>query len=196
VGFPLERVRIHGLHNVENMMVSVAIAVARGVRPAAIQAALDGFGGLPHRCELVIERGGVRYFDDSKGTNVGAVARCLEGFPGPVVLLAGGLDKGVTFEGLRDVVTGRVRLVVAYGVAAGRIADALGDVVTVLRAERFADAVRATMTAAVAGDTVLLSPGCASFDQFRDYAERGRAFRALITEQGAGPEAAAREQRR
>jgi UDP-N-acetylmuramoylalanine--D-glutamate ligase len=196
VGFPLERVRIHGLHNVENMMASVAIAVARGVRPAAIQAALDGFGGLPHRCELVIERGGVRYFDDSKGTNVGAVARCLEGFPGPVVLLAGGLDKGVTFEGLRDVVTGRVRLVVAYGVAAGRIADALGDVVTVLRAERFADAVRATMTAAVAGDTVLLSPGCASFDQFRDYAERGRAFRALITEQGAGPEAAAREQRR
>jgi UDP-N-acetylmuramoylalanine--D-glutamate ligase len=194
--FPLERVKIHGLHNVENMMASVAIAVARGVRPVAIQAALDGFDGLPHRCELVIERGGVRYFDDSKGTNVGAVARCLEGFPGPVVLLAGGLDKGVTFETLRDVVAGRVRLVVAYGVAAERIADALGDVVPVLRAERFADAVRATMTAAVAGDTVLLSPGCASFDQFRDYAERGRTFRALVTEQGAWPQAAAREQRR
>jgi UDP-N-acetylmuramoylalanine--D-glutamate ligase len=194
--FSLERVKIHGLHNIENMMASVAIAVARGVRPAAIQAALDGFDGLPHRCQLVIERGGVRYFDDSKGTNVGAVARCLEGFPGPVVLLAGGLDKGVTFDGLRGVVAGRVRLVVAYGVAAERIADALGDVVTVLRAERFADAVRATMTAAVAGDTVLLSPGCASFDQFRDYAERGRAFRALVTEPDAGPEAAAREQRR
>ncbi len=196
--FPLERVRIHGLHNVENMMAAVAIAVARGVAPAAVQSALEGFAGLAHRCELVIERGGVRYFDDSKGTNVGAVARCLEGFPGPVVLLAGGLDKGVSFDGLREVVRGRVRLVVAYGVAAASIAEALGDVVPVVRAGRFADAVGTTMAEAVCGDTVLLSPGCASFDQFKDYAERGRAFRSLVTATGAGqaPPPVAREERR
>jgi len=184
--FSLGRVRIHGLHNVENMMAATAIAVARGVGAAAIQSALDAFGGLPHRCELVVERDGVRYFDDSKGTNVGAVARCLEGFRGPVVLLAGGIDKGVSFEGLRAVVRGRVRLVVAYGVAAARIAGALGDVVPVVCADRFADAVRTTMAEAARGDTVLLSPGCASFDQFSDYAERGRAFRALVSEAGTG----------
>ena len=195
LAFSLERIRIHGAHNVENMLAAIAVAVARGVRPAAIQAALDGFGGLPHRCVLVTERDGVRYFDDSKGTNVGAVARCLEGFQGPVVLLAGGLDKGVSFEGLRDVVRGRVRLVVAYGVAAPRIAAALGDVVPVARVDRFADAVRTVIADAARGDTVLLSPGCASFDQFSDYAERGRAFRALVlapAAEGARP-AEARE---
>lgn len=185
--FSLERIRVHGVHNVENMMAAVAVALARNVAPAAIQAALDGFEGLPHRCELVAERDGVRYFDDSKGTNVGAVARCLEGFCGPVVLLAGGLDKGVSFEGLRGSMSGRVRLVVAYGVAAARIAEALGDVVPVVRTERFADAVGRAMAEAARGDTVLLSPGCASFDQFRDYAERGRAFRALVA--GSGPAA-------
>jgi UDP-N-acetylmuramoylalanine--D-glutamate ligase len=183
--FSLQRVGIHGRHNQENMMAAVAAAVVRGVTATAIQAALDRFEGLPHRCQLVAERGGVRYYDDSKATNVGAVVKCLDGFAGPVVLLAGGLDKGVPFDDLRSAVRDRVRLVVAYGVAAGRIAGALDGAVRVLTVERFADAFRAARAAAVGGDAVLLSPGCASFDQFTDYAERGRAFRALVTEEDA-----------
>lgn len=181
----LERIRLVGQHNLENVMAASLIAWLRGVPPGSIQAVIDRFPGLPHRCELVGEREGVRYYDDSKATNVGAVEKSLAGFTGPVVLLAGGLDKGTGFELLRAVVHRRVRLVVAYGVAGPRLSDALGEVVPVVCVDRFADAVREAQRAAVPGDSIVLSPGCASFDQFADYAERGMTFRTLITCSGA-----------
>lgn len=178
--FSLARTRLVGQHNIENTMAAAMVARLRGVPPASVQAVIDRFPGLPHRCELVGEECGIRYYDDSKATNVGAVEKSLAGFTGPVVLIAGGLDKGTGFEMLRTSVRQRVRLVVAYGVAGPRIASALAEVVPVVSVDRFADAVREAKAAAVRGDSVLLSPGCASFDQFTDYAERGMAFRGLI----------------
>jgi UDP-N-acetylmuramoylalanine--D-glutamate ligase len=178
--FPLANVGLVGDHNVENMMAAVAVGRLCGIGAGEIQRALEGATPLPHRCEFVGELGGVRYYDDSKATNVGAVVKSLAGFAGPVVLLAGGLDKGTPFDGLRPAVAARVRSVVAYGVAAERIAGDLAGAAPVVRITGFAEAFRAAAAAALPGDTVLLSPGCASFDQFADYAERGRTFRELV----------------
>jgi UDP-N-acetylmuramoylalanine--D-glutamate ligase len=182
VDFPLAAARLTGRHNLENMMASVLVARDQDVSPAAILSVLRRFGGLPHRCELVAESGGVRYYDDSKATNVGAVIKSLEGFREPLVLVMGGVDKDTPFEPLRPHVRANVRRVVAYGKAAVRIAGALEGAVPVARIERFADAVRAALADVRPGEIVLLAPGCASFDQFTGYAERGDAFRALVGE--------------
>jgi UDP-N-acetylmuramoylalanine--D-glutamate ligase len=187
VAFPLECVRLQGSHNLENMMAAVSVARLYGVAPEPIRSVLERFVGLPHRCVLVREAGGVRYYDDSKATNVGAVIKSLHGFPGRVILVAGGLDKGADFSALRPVAVGRVRRVVAYGAAAHRIADALADTAPVQCVGPFGEAVQDAMRAAEPGDTVLLAPGCASFDQFADYAERGRAFQALVRELPTAP---------
>jgi UDP-N-acetylmuramoylalanine--D-glutamate ligase len=128
----------------------------------------------------VHEAGGVRYYDDSKATNVGAVVKSLDGFSGGVILLAGGLEKGGGFTALRPVVAKAVRLVVAYGVARSRIATDLADAAPVKCVQSFSEAVRESVEAAKPGDVVLLSPACASFDQFDDYAARGMAFRRLV----------------
>jgi UDP-N-acetylmuramoylalanine--D-glutamate ligase len=181
VTFPLECVRLQGSLNLENMMAAVSVARLYGVAPEPIQSVLERFVGLPHRCVLVREAGGVRYYDDSKATNVGAVIKSLHGFPERVILVAGGLDKGADFTGLRPVAAGRVRLVVAYGAAAHQIADALAGAAPVQCVGPFGEAVQDAMRAAKPGDTVLLAPGCTSFDQFADYAERGRAFQALVS---------------
>ncbi len=184
--FSLAATRLRGRHNLENMMAAIVVARHYGVPEAAVLGVLRRFGGLPHRCELVADWGGVRYYDDSKATNVGAVLKSLEGFREPVVLVAGGLDKDTPFEPLRPLVQQRVRRVVAYGKAAARIAAALDDAAPVTCIERFADAVRAAAAAARPGDVVLLAPGCASFDQFTNYAERGAAFRTVVSELTGG----------
>jgi UDP-N-acetylmuramoylalanine--D-glutamate ligase len=178
----LARTQLRGRHHLENIMAAVTVARQCRVPVPSIQSVIDGFRGLPHRCEFLGETRGVRYYDDSKATNVGAVMKSLEGFAGPVVLVAGGLDKGGDFSALASMTAGRVRLIIAYGAARERIATALSGVVPVECVERFAAAVRSAMEGAHAGDTVLLAPGCASFDQFRDYGERGRAFRDLLRE--------------
>jgi len=180
VTFALAGTRLEGRHHLEDMMAAISAARLCGASPAAIQSVLDSFPGLPHRCEFVHEARGVRYYDDSKATNVGAVVKALHSLPGRVVLLAGGLDKGGDFTALRPIVAERVRLVVAYGVARRRIREDLGDAVPVECVESFSDAVRKSVEAAKSGDVVLLSPACASFDQFVDYAERGTAFRILV----------------
>jgi UDP-N-acetylmuramoylalanine--D-glutamate ligase len=176
----LVRARLQGIHNLENMMAAVVAARLRSVPPAVIQAVLEGFSGLPHRCTLVGEVAGVRYVDDSKGTNIGAVMKSLAGFSAPVVLIAGGLGKGTSFAPLRSLVAAHARRVIAYGQARGAIADALAGTAPVESVAAFAAAVHAAVRAAAPGDVVLLSPGCASFDQFSDYAERGRAFASLV----------------
>ncbi len=169
-----------GMPFIDNVLAAVATARLYGASAEAIQTVLGGFRGLPHRCEFVVEARGVRYYDDSKATNVGAVLKSLESFPPPIVLLMGGLDKGADFAALRPRVGERVRAVVAYGRARERIATALAGAVSVICVDRFEEAVARCRATALPGDAVLLAPGCASFDQFTDYAERGNCFQSLV----------------
>ena len=178
--FPLARVKLHGAHNRENMLAAVTAASIWGVPASIVQRVLEETEGLPHRLELVRERDGVRYYDDSKGTNVGAVIKSLESFPGKVVLLAGGYDKGGDFSALRPLLRERARLVVLFGAARATIAKQIEGAADSVEVPTLAAAVATAAQAAQSGDTVLLSPGCASFDEFANYAERGRHFRALV----------------
>ncbi len=178
--FSLARVKIQGVHNVENMMAAIAAAKAVGVSQGAIQRALEEFPGLEHRLEFVRERNGVRFYNDSKGTNVGAVVKSLASFSGPVLLLAGGVDKGGGYGVLRQEIKQKVRRLILFGAARQIIANALGDLTETVIVDDLAAAVRDAAQNARPGDVVLFSPACSSFDMFRNYAERGKAFRSLV----------------
>jgi UDP-N-acetylmuramoylalanine--D-glutamate ligase len=183
-------IRIPGLHNLENGLAAAAMASAIGVPPTAIGEALRRFPGLPHRLELVAEMDGVRYVNDSKGTNVGAVVKSLEGYAGGVILIAGGKDKGGDFAPLRPLVTSRVKTLLLIGQARQAIRDQLAGACPMEEAPTLEAAVARGAEIAVAGDTVLLSPACASFDMFRDFEHRGDVFRQavrdLVSRKGAG----------
>jgi UDP-N-acetylmuramoylalanine--D-glutamate ligase len=179
-GFPLARVKIQGVHNVENMMAAVAAAKLAGIAREPIQRILESFPGLEHRLEFVREKDGVRYYNDSKGTNVGAVVKSLAGFSAPVILLAGGVDKGGDYAPLAEGIERTVRRLVLFGAAKHVITGALGHLTETVIVEDLAAAVRDAAAAARAGDVVLLSPACSSFDQFRNYAERGQSFKRLV----------------
>jgi len=172
-------IRIKGVHNLENAMAASAMALLAGCPPEAAAGVLREFQGLDHRLEFVRELGGVRYVNDSKGTNVGAVVKSLESFSQPVVLIAGGRDKAGDFSALRPLMD-RVKAVVLIGEAAGKIRDALSDLVQCVPAGSMEDAVRKARELAAAGDVVLLSPACASFDMFRDFEDRGRRFEKAV----------------
>jgi UDP-N-acetylmuramoylalanine--D-glutamate ligase len=144
------------------------------------RAALLAFRPLAHRMELVAESGGVAYFDDSKGTNVGAVVAALSGFPRPVVLIAGGRDKGGSYAPLAEALRGSARGAVLIGEAAARIEEALAPVVPVARAATMEEAVARAAALARPGDAVVLSPACSSFDMFRNYEHRAEVFRAAV----------------
>lgn len=179
----LAGIALAGPHNAENIAAAALLAEAALVPAEKALAALRDFRGLPHRMETVAEHGGVVYIDDSKGTNVGALCKSLEGMaPGRVVLIAGGRGKGGDFAAASALVASRTNLVAVYGEAAGELAQAWSGAVRLVAHERFADAVDTAKAAACAGDTVLLSPACASQDQFRDYQERGDAFAAQVGE--------------
>lgn len=178
--FSLAAAKIQGVHNVENMMAAVAAAKAAGVPAAAIQKVLDDFAGLEHRLEFVREKDGVRYYNDSKGTNVGAVVKSLAGFSAPVVLLAGGVDKGGDYAPLAAEIRRTVKKLVLFGAARENIRAALGHLTETVVVDDLEAAVGAARASARSGDVVLLSPACSSFDMFRDYTERGRRFKALV----------------
>ena len=178
--FPLADVKIQGVHNVENMMAAVAAAKLAGVARQPIQQTLEDFPGLEHRLEFVREKDGVSYYNDSKGTNVGAVVKSLAGFSAPVILIAGGVDKGGDYGPLEEEIKRRVRRLVLFGAAKNVIARALGTLTETAIVENLTAAVGDAAAAARAGDVVLLSPACSSFDQFRNYAERGRLFKNLV----------------
>jgi UDP-N-acetylmuramoylalanine--D-glutamate ligase len=184
--YGLARTRLAGRHNVENVLAAVTVARLADAPPDAVQRAIDGIEPLPHRLALVAERDGVRWYDDSKATNVGAAVKSLESFAGPVVLLAGGVDKGGTYAPLASAARARVRTAVVFGAAREQIATALQKAdVTVARVDTLAAAVALAAARARPGDTVLLAPACSSFDQFTDYAARGRAFCAAVAALGA-----------
>lgn len=178
--FSLRRAKLQGVHNLENMMAAVAVAKCAGVDHASIQRTLETFPGLEHRLEFIREKDGVRYYNDSKGTNVGAVVKSLASFAAPVILLAGGVDKGGDYAPLAQGIQERVRRLVLFGAAKEVIARALGALTETVIVDDLEAALRDAAAHASAGDVVLLSPACSSFDQFRDYAERGKVFKTLV----------------
>ena len=178
--FSLANVKIQGVHNQENLMAAIAAAKCAKVARATIQRGIEGFAGLEHRLEFVRERDGVRYYNDSKGTNVGAVVKSLASFDGPVVLLAGGVDKGGGYAELEPAIRQHVRRLVLFGEAKNIIRDAVGTLTETVVVDDLAAAVRDAASHARGGDVVLLSPACSSFDQFRNYAERGKKFKELV----------------
>jgi UDP-N-acetylmuramoylalanine--D-glutamate ligase len=179
---PAAEVPLAGRHNLANTLAAMALAQTMGVSDDDCRTAVRNFKGLRHRTELVAERDGVRWYDDSKGTNVGATIAALNGMSTPVVLIAGGDGKGQDFSELRTAVAGHARAVVLIGRDAPQIERALGSVVRVRHAPDMRAAVIEAKQLAQNGDVVLLSPACASFDMFRNYEHRGDVFRAAVQE--------------
>jgi UDP-N-acetylmuramoylalanine--D-glutamate ligase len=178
--FDTARMKIGGLHNVANALAALALGEAAGFEIPAMLEALETFPGLAHRSAWVTDLAGVRYIDDSKGTNVGATLAAVSGIEGPVILIAGGVGKGQDFAPLAAAFRGKVRHAVLIGKDAPLIEAVLQDVCTTERAANMEDAVSDAAAAARPGDTVLLSPACASFDMFRDYGHRGDVFAAAV----------------
>ena len=176
----IDEILIKGVHNLENAMAASAAALAAGADQASVAAVLREFPGLEHRLEFVREMDGVTYINDSKGTNVGAVMKSVEGFTRPVILIAGGLDKGSDFSPLAGLFKKRVKLLILIGKAAGTMAGALGGSTETVLAKTLRDAVQLAATRATRGDVVLLSPACASFDMFKDFEDRGRQFKEAV----------------
>jgi len=176
----MSELRISGLHNAANALAAFAMLEAMELPLERSLDALRSFAGLPHRSQWVADFSGVRYIDDSKGTNVGATLAAVAGMPGPLVVVAGGQGKGQDFTPLRDAFRGKVRHVVLIGQDARLIAEVLAGDCTLEFAGDMDDAVSKAANAARAGDTVLLSPACASLDMFRDYGHRGDAFAAAV----------------
>ncbi|HEX3848469.1 MAG TPA: UDP-N-acetylmuramoyl-L-alanine--D-glutamate ligase [Steroidobacteraceae bacterium] len=172
----LDRMKITGAHNAANALAALALGEAVGLPMPSMLAALESFTGLPHRSAWVADIRAVRYVDDSKGTNVGATIAAVEGMPGPLVMIAGGEGKGQDFTPLAAAFRGKVRHTVLIGKDAASIAAALDGVCPTETVSGMREAVEAAARAAKAGDTVLLSPACASLDMFRDYGHRGDVF--------------------
>jgi UDP-N-acetylmuramoylalanine--D-glutamate ligase len=177
---PVAEIRIKGVHNLENALAAAALSLSAGADKEAVAAVLREFPGLEHRLEFVREKDGVAYINDSKGTNVGAVLKSVEGFDQPVILIAGGLDKGSDFTPLAGLFKRNVKLLILIGKAADKMAQALGASTETVRAATLKDAVTISSARASRGDVVLLSPACASFDMFRDFEDRGRQFKEAV----------------
>ena len=176
-------VPLAGVQNLENAMAAALLARAIGAEPAELRVGLAGFKGLPHRMERVGEKDGVTWYNDSKGTNPAATAKSLEGFEdGKVHLILGGRNKGADLAALAPIIGQKVRRAYLIGEAAGDFARALEGVVPLEHSETMERAVRSAAQAAKAGEAVVLSPACASFDQFRNFVHRGEVFQALVRE--------------
>jgi UDP-N-acetylmuramoylalanine--D-glutamate ligase len=178
--YPTGIIRLPGRHNIGNVMASIIVARACECAPPDIIRAVEGFHGISHRIEYAGEKNGVRFYDDSKGTNVGAVIRAIESFSQPVVLLLGGRDKEGDFEMLAPLIRKRVRELILFGEAREKINALLGGVVRTRLTVTMKEAVTTAGKLASPGDVVLLSPGCASFDEFTDYKARGNVFQELV----------------
>ena len=179
---PVSSVRLLGRHLLADVAAAAAVASIVAVPAAAMERAVEGFTGLEHALEPVGEVRGVRFVNDSKATNIEAARRAIESFDGELVVILGGKFKGGDFQDLREPLATRALAVVAIGEAAPLVKEALAGAVAVRDAGTMRDAVRGAYAAAVPHGTVLLAPACASFDMFRDYAERGRAFKAEVAE--------------
>jgi UDP-N-acetylmuramoylalanine--D-glutamate ligase len=182
--FRASDVPLAGVQNLENAMAAALLARAIGAEPAELRAGLAGFKGLPHRMERVGERNGVVWYDDSKGTNPGATAKSLEGFEaGTVHLILGGRNKGADLASLVPLIREKVRRAYLIGEAAGEFEAVLAGVVDLERSGTMDRAVASAAASAKAGEAVVLSPACASFDQFKNFVHRGQVFQDLVRQQ-------------
>jgi UDP-N-acetylmuramoylalanine--D-glutamate ligase len=176
----MTEIRTPGAHNIANAMAAVTISSVCGCPPEIMERVLRTFPGLEHAMELVRERGGVQYINDSKGTNVDATLKALDSFDHPIILIAGGKDKGADFSKLREAVRRRVKHVILIGEAKPALKQALEGASAFTDAGSLRAALDSASNLAQPGDIVLLSPACASFDMFADYQDRGRQFKALV----------------
>jgi UDP-N-acetylmuramoylalanine--D-glutamate ligase len=173
--------RLRGRHNYENVMAAALIAERAGAQPTQIAQAAASFAPVEHRLELVREVNGVAYYNDSKATSVDATLKAIDAFPGGLWIILGGKDKGSDYTVLQDPLHAKARAALLIGSAAQKIAAQLGnDAVPLLQSGTLATAVEEAHRSAKAGDTVLLAPACASFDQFESYEHRGRVFKELV----------------
>ena len=178
--YPLSIINLPGLHNAENVMAAIMAARLCGCSQENIIAAVAAFRGLPHRIEFVGEKNSIKFYDDSKGTNVGSVARALETFDKPVILLLGGRDKDGDFETLKPLLAAKAKKLILFGEARNRIASLIGKDMPALKKAKLREAVESAYKNAQPGDIILLSPGCASFDEFANYKERGNFFKDVV----------------
>jgi UDP-N-acetylmuramoylalanine--D-glutamate ligase len=181
----MSELKITGLHNAANALAALALCEALQLNQAACLQALRDFPGLPHRAEWIADINGVRYIEDSKGTNVGATLAAVTGMQGPLIVIAGGQGKGQDFAPLAPAFRGKVKHVVLLGQDAAQIEIVLKGVCNTERVPSMEQAVQSAARVAQSGDTVLLSPACASLDMFRDYAHRGAVFAAAVKGLGA-----------
>ncbi len=181
--YDLSQLRLFGDHNRENLMAAICAARAVGVTPRSVQNVINTFKGVPHRLEFVRKKDGVFFFNDSKGTNVQSVMRALASFNNnPIVLIMGGKDKGVEFGPLVPYVQKRCKMLILVGEAKEKINRALGDYADTFLVGTFEEAVLLAYQKSRSGDIILLSPGCSSFDMFRNFEERGEYFKKLVTQ--------------
>ena len=178
--YSLAKTPLKGIHNVENMMASLTAARIFGCSKKSIQTVLDRFKGLEHRLEFVREIEGVRFYNDSKGTNVGSVVKSLLSFPEPVILIAGGKDKNGDLSPLKELIQKRVKHLILIGEAKERMNRELGKLTDTVMAKTMEEAVLLAHQKAKAGEVFLLSPACSSFDMFKDYKERGMVFKEAV----------------
>jgi UDP-N-acetylmuramoylalanine--D-glutamate ligase len=176
----LEDIHLVGAHNLENVLAAAAAARLAGASAAQIAAGVRSFPGVEHRIEFVAEIGGVRYYNDSKATNVDATLKALEAFPGRILVILGGKDKDSDYAVLRAPLREKAILALLIGAAADKIEQQISGSVAIERSETIERAVETAAHAAQPGDIVLLAPACASFDQFQNYEHRGRVFKELV----------------
>ena len=179
--YSLDKAPLKGIHNVENMAAALTTARIFGCSKKAIQTVLNRFEGLEHRLEFVREVGGVRFYDDSKGTNVGSVVKSLQSFSEPVILIAGGKDKNGDLSPLEELIQKRVKHLILIGEASERMNRELGGLTDTAMAKTLEEAVLLAHQKAKSGEVVLLSPACSSFDMFKDYKERGKVFKEAVS---------------
>ena len=177
---PVQNIRLRGNHNLENVLAATGVGVLAGLDPQTMARTFENFGGVKHRLELVAELNSVSFYNDSKATNIDSTSRALEAFSEPLVVIMGGLDKGANFGTLRPLMAGKVKLLILLGLASEKIFKALSGTVETIAVSDMMKAVEQAYQAAVPGDTVLLSPGCASFDMFKDFEHRGRVFKRAV----------------
>ena len=176
----LSEIPLAGAHNVENVLAAVAATRLAGAEPAAIAKGVRSFAGVEHRLEFVAEIGGVRFYNDSKATNVNATLKALDAFPGRILIILGGKDKGSDYTLLQAPLREKAILALLIGAAADKIEKQIAGSVAIEQAGTLERAVETAAHAARAGDVVLLAPACASFDQFQNYEHRGRVFKELV----------------
>ncbi len=178
--FAADRLRLRGTHNLHNIMAAAAVSTLCGCPRDAVQQAMEQFATLHHRLEFVLEHKGIRFYNDSKATNVGSVVSALESMSPPLILIAGGKDKGGAYDPLIPLLQQKVKALVLFGEARHKMREALTSSTAIILADSLEDAFRRSVGEALPGDTILLSPACSSFDMFVSYEQRGDAFSALV----------------